>query len=195
MHNTICNVKTAMKISHVKVGICGLSCRLCPAYHRETKSKCPGCKSEFRMGAACAFQNCALKKKGVEFCGFCEENKTCEKLCKHREMSKKGDSILSYQKVEDNIAFIQKNGIDEFEKEQMAREQLLREMLSEFNEGRSKTFYCIAATVLEIGELETVLKEARAKTKGLYLKAKSKIMHSQLNEVANNKSYILKLRS
>ena len=183
-----------MKISYVEIGVCGLSCRLCPAYHRETKSKCPGCKSEYRMGAACAFQNCALKKKAVEFCGFCDESKTCERWRKNREMGKKGDSVLSYQKVEDNIAFIQKNGIAEFEKEQKARENLLKGMLTEFNEGRSKTLYCIAATVLEIGELETVLNEARAKAKGLDLKAKSEIMHSLLGEVADKKNYVLKMR-
>jgi len=184
-----------MKVSYVEIGVCGLSCRLCPAYHRETKSKCPGCKSEYRMGAACAFQNCALKKKGVEFCGFCEENSTCARWSKHREMGRKHDSIVCYQKVEDNIAFIQKNGMIEFEKQQKIREKLLREMLAEFNEGRSKTLYCIAATVLEIGELETVLKEARAKAQGLDLKAKSEIMHSLLNEIADKKNYILKLRS
>jgi hypothetical protein len=192
---TIPSVEAAMKISYVEIGVCGLSCRLCPAYHRGTKSRCPGCKSECRMGAACAFLNCALKKKGIEFCGFCEENKTCEKWRKHREMGKKGDSLLSYQKVEDNIAFIQKNGMAEFEKQQQTREQLLKEMLAGFNEGRSKTLYCIAATVLEIGELEAVLNEARAKAKGLDLKAKSAIMHSLLEEVADKKNYILKLRS
>ncbi len=127
-----------MNIKHVEVGVCGLSCRLCPAYHRETKSRCLGCKSEFRMGAACAFQNCALKKKGIEFCGFCEESETCERWRKNREMGKKGDSLLSYQKVEDNIAFIQKNGIAKLEDEQKTREQLLKEMLADFNEGRSK---------------------------------------------------------
>ena len=146
------------------------------------------------MGAACAFHNCALKKKGVEFCGFCEENKTCDRWRKHREMGKKGDSLLSYQKVEDNIAFIQRNGIAEFENEQKTREQLLKEMLAEFNEGRSKTFYCIAAAVLEIVELESVLENARAKSKELDIKERSEVMHSLLNEVASNRKYLLKLR-
>jgi hypothetical protein len=48
---------------------------------------------------------------------------------------------------------------------------------------------------VEIGELEAVLNEARAKAKGLDLKAKSAIMHSLLEEVADKKNYILKLRS
>ncbi len=183
-----------MKTSHVEIGICGLSCRLCPAYYRETKSKCGGCKSEFRMGAPCPFHNCAIKKKGVEFCGFCYENATCARWQRNREMSKQHDSIVCYQKLEDNIAFIQKNGMEEFEKQQKTREKLLRAMLSEFNEGRSKTFYCIAATMLEIGELESVLEEARAKSVGLDAKAKSEVMHSLLNKIAEKRNYQLKLR-
>ena len=39
------------------------------------------------------------------------------------------------------------------EKIQIIREQLLREMLHDFNEGRSKSFYCNAATILAIDEL------------------------------------------
>jgi hypothetical protein len=183
-----------MKISHVEVGVCGLSCRLCPAYYRETKSRCSGCKSEYRMGAACAFINCAVKKKGIEFCGFCEENKTCLKWRKHRDMGKRLDSIVSYQKLEDNIAFMEKQGISEFEQQQKTREKLLREMLMDFNDGRSKGFYCVAATLLEIGELETVLEEAKKKACGLDVKAKSEVMHSLLEEIANKKNYLLKLR-
>jgi len=187
-------VKPPMKRSFIEIGVCGLSCRLCPAYHRETKSKCEGCKSEYRMGAACPFHNCAVKKKGIDFCGFCDENNTCAKWRKFREAGKQHDSLLSYQKLEDNIAFIQKNGMEEFEKQQKKREKLLRAFLAEFNEGRSKTLYCIAATVLQMDELESLLEKARAESKGLDIEAKSEIMHSLLNEIAKNRSYLLKLR-
>ena len=109
-------------------------------------------------------------------------------------MGKQHDSIVCYQKLEDNIGFIQKNGIEEFEKQQNAREKLVRSMLSEFNDGRSKTFYCIAATILEIRDLEDVLAEARERSMGLDVKAKSEVMHSLLNKIAENKNYLLKLR-
>jgi hypothetical protein len=84
--------------------------------------------------------------------------------------------------------------MEEFEKQQKTREKLVRAMLLEFNEGRSKTLYCIAATMLEIGELENVLEEARAKSKDLDPKAKSEVMHSLLEEIAGKKKYVLKLR-
>ena len=180
--------------NYIEIGVCGLSCRLCPAYYRETKSKCEGCKSEYRMGAACPFHNCAVKKKGISYCGFCDEKDTCARWRKFREAGKQHDSILSYQRLEDNINCIETIGIEAFEKQQETRERLLREILMEFNEGRSKTFYCIAATVIEIDELESALAKAHAKSKGLDIKAKSEVMHSVLNEIAENKNYSLKLR-
>ncbi len=183
-----------MIVKYPEIAICGLSCRLCPRYHTESKSRCGGCKSEFRMSAGCPFITCAIKKKGIEFCWQCKENETCEKWRKHREFSKWVDSFKCYQKLENNIAFIQKNGVNEFEKVQKTRESLLKETLQEFNEGRSKSYYCVAATVLDIEELEEVLTEAKKDSIGLEIKGKSKVLHSILDEIAKRKNYYLKLR-
>jgi hypothetical protein len=183
-----------MEINYPEIGICGLSCRLCPHYHTEGASRCGGCKTESRMGAGCPFITCALKKKGIEFCGKCKESETCEKWTKHRKSAKKADSFKCYQKLEDDIAFIRKNGADEFERTQKTREHLLKEMLREFNEGRSKSYYCIAATVLEIGELEEALDKARKNSDGLAIKEKSGVLHSLLDEIARQRHYYLKLR-
>ncbi len=163
-------------------------------YHTKTKSRCFGCKSKVRMAVGCPFITCAIKRRGIEFCWECEENESCEKWRKHREAGKRFDSFKCYQKLEDNIAFIQKNGIKEFENVQKIREKLLKEMLRCFNEGRSKSYYCIAATVLEIEELEKVLRKAKEESKGLEIKEKSKVLHSLINEVAKRKNYYLKLR-
>jgi hypothetical protein len=38
-----------IQIKYPEIGICGLSCRLCSRYHTESKSRCGGCKSEFRI--------------------------------------------------------------------------------------------------------------------------------------------------
>jgi len=183
-----------MKVEHPEIGVCGLSCRLCPAYHRETASKCDGCKTESRMIAGCPFISCAVKKRGIEFCWLCEENKTCQKWKKHRELGKLHDSFVCYQKLEDNISFIQKQGISEFEKQQKTRERLLSDMLKEFNEGRSKTYYCIAATVLEIEDLEKSLAEARKQANGLEPKEKARILHAILDRRAEKRKILLKLR-
>lgn len=183
-----------MKINYPEIGICGLSCRLCPHYHTKGTSTCGGCKTGFRIGAGCPFITCALKKKGIEFCGNCEEHKTCEKWAKHRESAKKVDSFKCYQKLEDDIACIQENGVEEFELLQKKREDLLKEMLQEFNEGRSKSYYCIAVTVMEMGELEEALATAHKNSEGLDRKEKSRVFHAILDDIAQQKNYYLKLR-
>ena len=183
-----------MKIGYPTIGICGLSCRLCPMHHTEAESRCMGCKSEGRMAVGCPFITCAVKKKGIEFCWECEENETCEKWRNHRESGKKADSFKCYQKLEEDIAFILKNGVEEFEKTHKIREDLLKEMLKNFNEGRSKSYYCIAATVLEIDELRDALKRAETDSSGMDVKKKSNILHSIIEGIAERKSYCLKLR-
>lgn len=183
-----------MHIRYPEIAICGLSCRLCPHYHTEGTSRCGGCKTESRTCAGCPFITCALKKKGVEFCWDCEEQETCEKWKKHREAGKRKDSFKCYQTLEDDIAFVQKNGVAAFENLQQKRECLLKEMLAEFNEGRSKSYYCIAATVLTITELEKALAEAKKKSLGLPLKEKAGVLHALLDKVARQRNSLLKLR-
>jgi hypothetical protein len=183
-----------MKIKYPEIGVCGLSCRLCPSFHMTTKSRCLGCKSDFRMSAGCPFITCALKQKGVEFCWDCSESRTCQKWQQHRELGKRQDSFKCYQKLEADIASIQKYGVFEFEKLQKTREKLLQKMLKEFNDGRSKSYYCIVATILEIEELETAISYAQKNSSGLDLKEKSKLLHSRLDDIATKKNYCLRLR-
>ncbi|MBU7008656.1 DUF3795 domain-containing protein [Phosphitispora fastidiosa] len=185
--------KVTIEISYPEIGICGLSCRLCPMYHTDGISKCKGCKSQNRIAVGCPFITCAVKKKGVEFCWDCNDSGQCEKWKKHRDFSRKVDSFKCYQKLEDDIGFILANGIEDFEKEQLYREQLLTEMLNEFNEGRSKSYYCIAATVLKIDELQEALKQAKEGSTGLTIKEKFKLLHSNIDEIAK-KNYYIKLR-
>lgn len=146
------------------------------------------------MVVGCPFITCALKKKGIEFCWDCKESATCAKWKKHRDAGKKRDSFKCYQKLEDDIAFIQKSGVDEFEKLQKVREQLLKEMLQEFNEGRLKSYYCIASTVLEIEELKGALDKAKNGSDGSNIKDRSRLLHSLLDEIAAQKNHYLKIR-
>ena len=101
-----------IQIKYPEIGICGLSCRLCPRYHTEAESRCGGCKSESRMAVGCPFITCATKRKGIEFCWQCSENESCERWKKHRVFSKHHDTFKCYQKLEYNIAFIQKYGVE-----------------------------------------------------------------------------------
>ncbi len=183
-----------MQVKYPEIGICGLSCRLCPSYHAKGESQCGGCKSKSRMVVGCPFITCAVKKKGIEFCWECEESETCARWREHRTYSRMYDTFVCYQKLEDNIAAIQQNGVRRFDQAQKARERLLRDMLDGFNEGRSKTYYSIAVTVMDLAELKTALSQAKSQSAGLEMKEKSKLLHLLLDEVAECKQYVLKLR-
>ncbi len=183
-----------MFIKYPEIGICGLSCRLCPMFNTQTSSKCQGCKSQARIALGCPFITCAVKKKGIEFCWNCPSNESCEKWSKHRQEGIKRDSFKCYQKLEEDIDFIRTHGAAEFEKEQKIRESLLSEMLQKFNDGRSKSYYCIASTVLKIEELREALANVEAKSKDLPIKEKAKMLHSILDSIAAKRNYLLKLR-
>jgi len=183
-----------MEIHYPEIGICGLSCRLCPMYNTGAESRCLGCKSPARIAVGCPFITCAIKRKGVEFCWDCEEHPACEKWRKHREAGKKGDSFTCYQTLEEDIACIQTSGVEEFNRIQKTREKFLKEMVQEFNEGRSKSYYCIASTLLSTDELDEAMEKARHATHGLSRKEKSRVLHSLIDEIGRRRKYQLKLR-
>ena len=137
-----------MPIRYPTLGICGLSCRLCPRYQSTAASRCEGCKTTGRLGAACSIQTCALRRQKVEYCGYCRLSESCRKWADHRDAGRKHDSFVSYQKLEENISLIQQYGVAEWERVQRKKERLLEMLLSEYNEGRSKSYLCLAATLL-----------------------------------------------
>jgi hypothetical protein len=183
-----------MKIGYPEIGVCGLSCRLCPTYHSNAPSRCGGCKSEERMRTGCPFITCAVKKKEIEFCWQRPGHGQCEKWAGQRNRGKSRDSFVSYQRLESNIAFITQHGLQAFAADQREREHLLSAMLAEFNEGRSKTLYCVAATVMEIVEIREAIMEARAESASEDFKDRAKVLHSIFERIAEKRMYILKLR-
>jgi hypothetical protein len=146
------------------------------------------------MGAGCPFITCAAKKKGIEHCTLCAEGETCERWKGHREYSRARDTFVCYQKLEESIAYVREHGLDAFERAQELRERLLKRMLSGFDDGRSKSFYCIAATVLEPEELERAIDAAEASSPGKTPKERAKIMRQVLEKIAREKRYSLALR-
>jgi len=50
---------------------------------------------------------------------------------------------VTYQKLEENIADIRLRGPDEWERGELVRERLLQRMLLEYDDGRSRSYFCI----------------------------------------------------
>jgi hypothetical protein len=146
------------------------------------------------MKVGCPFITCAIKKRGIEFCWECKDHEDCEKWAGHRKRGQCHDSFVCYQRLESNIAFIKHRGLPAFVEDQKERERLLTTMLAEFNEGRSKSFYCIVATVLDIQEITQAVAQARNKSLGKDMKSRSKDLHMILDRIAEQRNCNLKLR-
>lgn len=186
--------------NYPKIGCCGLDCGLCPRYYTVGSSKCPGCCGQdfFNKHPSCSYITCCVEKKKLEVCAQCSEF-PCSKFESWLEKGVEYDSFLTYEKVKPNLNFIRAYGLEKFIEHQRKRIGLFEKMLKNFDDGRSKSFYCIAATLLSISDLETSLKKAvhilnTEVTNSDDTKTKSKILKEFLNEAADINKVELKLR-
>ncbi len=178
------------------IACCGLDCGLCPVYYTKGPSRCPGCCGPdfFNKHPSCSIITCCIKKHNFETCAECSEF-PCSKINKWD----KYDSFISHRVSLSNLDFIKARGLSVFIEQQEKKIELLKKMLEDFNEGRSKSFYCIATALLPIKDLEQALEESEEiiKNKNIYLKdlkTKSKILKEKINEIAIKKMIELKLR-
>jgi hypothetical protein len=178
---------------HVKmyptIGVCGLDCGLCPRYYIVGPSRCPGCCGpEFlSKHPSCSFITCCVKKRNLEVCAECSDF-PCSKFKGDEEYQqvKESSSYPSYKKVLSNLGFIKEYGIEEFVGQQKKRIELLETMLANFDDGRSKNFYCKSAALLALATLENSLDKAIQKIKTEHIKpnntkAKAKILKGILS--------------
>jgi hypothetical protein len=177
------------------IGVCGLDCGLCPRYYTVGPSRCPGCCDPdfFNKHPSCSFITCCVKKKNLEVCAECSDF-PCSKFKSDEEYQqlKESSSYPSYKKVMPNLNFIKKHGIEKFVGQQKKRIKLLETMIENFDDGRSRSFFCKAATLLDLISLENSFDAASKKIKADNIesndiKTKAKILKSILNEIALKK--------
>ena len=112
----------------------------------------------------------------------------------------KRDSFVTKQRSLSNLDFVREAGLEHFINQQGNRIKLLETMLARFNEGRSKSYYCLAAALLPIADLEASLGEAdREITNNSAgpedIKAKAAILRRFLNSHAAERGVELRLRN
>jgi hypothetical protein len=184
----------ATKIRFPETGVCGLPCRLCTLYHSDGGNRCEGCKSSRRRAEGCPFHHCALERHGVEFCGNCAEREGCARWGQFRERREKMDTVVSSQTLESDLEWAERKGLSAYDKLQRERLRLLRKMLDGFNDGRSKSCYCVAATVLDLRGLKAIVVEAEKRGSGLELKERAVLLRALLEERAERKGFVLRRR-
>ncbi len=138
--------------------LCGLNCSLCPRFHTEGTSRCPGCGgSGFSLKhPSCGVISCARKNGDVEYCFECAKY-PCEKYA--RDGGK--DSFITYKKVAEDIAAA-KADIEAYLAALGKKEAILRELIARFDNGRMKGYYCLAVNLLPLDDLAALVDGARA---------------------------------
>jgi len=178
------------------IGCCGIDCGMCPTYYTKGISKCVGCcGDEFSNShPSCSIVTCCVKKKNLETCADCEDF-PCSKLKDWDTV----DSFVSHRNSISNLKDIKNQGIEDFIQQQKTRMGILKIMLNNFNDGRSKSFYCIATTLLPIHVLHEALIKCKEriiskKVMDENIKTQAKILKDLLNQYAKIERIQLKLR-
>ena len=90
-----------------------------------------------------------------------------------------------------NLNFIREYGIEQFIEQQNKRIKFLETMIDNYNDGRSRSFYCRAAALLDLKDLKESLEKAIQKIRSDNIKpadtkTKARILRAILNEILNN---------
>jgi hypothetical protein len=174
------------------VGVCGLDCGLCPRYYTAGPSRCPGCAGPNFLDKhpSCSFITCCVQTRGLEVCGQCPDF-PCPKFKSEEEYRrvKESSSYPTCKKVLPNLRFIQEHGTGKFVQQQRRRIRLLERMLADFDDGRSKSYYCRTAASLDPAGLESSLAAAARQIKAdrvkpSDVKTKARILRGLLDALA-----------
>lgn len=179
------------------VGACGLNCGLCPRYYTDGPSRCPGCCGPdfWQKHPACGFITCCVKQKKLETCAQCADWVECKKVARLLESAKYHDSVISYKPLEANYAAIKRYGIEEFGRLEEEKMGFLRHLIANYNDGRSKSFYCTSCQLIPLDKLKEALADAETKMdEDTDIKERAGLARAAIGEIADSLGIDLKLR-
>ncbi len=182
--------------NYPSIGACGIDCYLCPMHHVRKDDGCPGCTAPVASGTGgrwCVIARCAVRDRQYETCGECPEFP-----CVRLEGLDESDSFVTHRNTMENLRCIRENGIAGFVVRQERRVAVLRSMLTEFDDGRSKSHFCLACALLPTDKLETALSEALVEVDEAGLgedrKSRARVMRERLRLLAEGMGVELRLR-
>lgn len=86
-------------------------------------------------------------------------------------------------------------GIDAYNQEQQEKIKILYDLLKNYNDGRKKAFFCIAVNLLELSDLQTIMKAIQKENLStLSDKEKSLFVVDMIQKVAKFHNISLKLK-
>ena len=115
---------------------------------------CGGCGNG---NQSCRIAKCSLEHGKVEYCYECKQY-PCEKYQRIDEY----DSFITHRRQKADLERAQSIGIAQYNLEQQEKIQILSHLLSNYNDGRRKNFFCVVVNLLELSELREAMKQIRS---------------------------------
>ena len=103
----------------------------------------------------------------------------------------KYDSFITHRRRNADLERAQSMGIEQYNAEQQEKIQILSHLLSNYNDGRRKNFFCVAVNLLELSELQEALKQIQSNDElsALPFKAQCSYVVEVLQKIADKKKY------
>ncbi|MCL2637538.1 MAG: DUF3795 domain-containing protein [Oscillospiraceae bacterium] len=158
---------------------CGLNCGLCPRFYTKGSSRCPGCGGEgfTQAHCGCGTLSCC-ERKNVEYCCFCDEFP-----CKKYIGADESDSFITHINQFKDFEKAGRIGIDAYISELKEKIKLLEILLENYDNGRRKSFFCLAVNLLDLQDIKAVMERINPDN-----------AVSLFEEIAGQKNITLKLR-
>ena len=149
---------------------------------------CPGCGGG-EGNQSCKIARCSLQHGKPEYCSQCQEF-PCEKY----ENIDQFDSFFPHQNGKGVREKQRKMGVKAYRTEQEEKIRILAFLLKNYNDGRKKKFFCVAVNLLELEDLKLVMQEIEKELCSLPVKESAAYMKKRLENIADERQIILKLR-
>ena len=170
---------------------CGLNCGLCPRYHTDGTSKCPGCAGEgfSQKHPPCGALSCC-QRKGLEYCYLCDEYP-----CKKYDGADLSDSFITHKNQFNDFDKIKRVGLEAYKIELTDKTKVLEELLKNYDDGRHKSFFCLAVNLLDLQDINSIMKQIADETElEVSQKGKSATAVRLFKEMAEKRGVSLQLR-
>lgn len=128
--------------------LCGLNCGLCPML---LGNYCGGCGNG---NQSCKIAKCSLEHGKIEYCYECKQYP-----CERYQDIDKYDLFITCRRQKADLEKAQSIGIEQYNFEQQEKVKILSYLLSNYNDGRRKTFFCVAVNLLELSEIQEAIKQ------------------------------------
>lgn len=169
-----------------RFSLCGLNCALCSM---RLGGYCPGCGGG-AGNQSCAIAKCSLEHGGVQFCWECPEYP-----CSRYDGFDDGDSFVPHRNRQQDIVQAREMGLEAYLAQLEEKRAILDELLAHYNDGRRKTLFNIAAYLLPLEDLRSVMAalSSRPELKGQPIKERALAAVDLLQEAADRRGISLKL--